>query len=110
MASLWNIGSRKSRPNLQFRPMVERLEDRSQPALLASQVPLMVPVLTGGPGGDVDLLLQRAAAATSDDNAIVAVVDRAGNILGVRVEAHVSPAITGNANLLDFAIDGAVSL
>src|SRR4051812_39785153 len=104
-----------------FRPALEQLEDRSAPALLASQLTLAAPVLTGGtftPGstqsstspGNVDLLLQRAAAATSSDNAIVAVVDRAGNILGVRVEGNVSPAITGDPNLLSFSIDGAVSL
>ncbi len=104
-----------------YRPSVEVLEDRTAPALIASQIPLALPVLTGGPfvagstqtstsPGNVDLLLQRAAAATADDNAIVAVVDRSGNILGVRVEGNVSPTITGNTNLLDYSIDGAVSL
>ena len=105
----------------QFRPVVEQLEDRRVPALLASQLALAAPVLTGGlfvpksqqtstSPGNVDLLLQRAAAATASDNAIVAVVDRGGRILGVRVEGNVSPVITGNAKLLDFSIDGAVSL
>src|SRR5262249_33848110 len=45
---------------------------------------------------DVQTLLQRAARATASDNAIVAVVDRGGNVLGVRVEGNVSPQITGN--------------
>jgi uncharacterized protein GlcG (DUF336 family) len=57
----------------------------------------------------VGTLLQRAAAATSYDNAIVAITDRNGQILGVRVEGGVSPAITGNLNNLVFAIDGAVA-
>jgi uncharacterized protein GlcG (DUF336 family) len=58
---------------------------------------------------DVSQLLQRAAAATASDNAIVAVVDRQGRILGVRVEGNVSPAITGNTQNLVFSVDGAVA-
>jgi uncharacterized protein GlcG (DUF336 family) len=58
---------------------------------------------------DVNQLLQRTAAATPGDNAIVAIVDRGGNILGVRVEGNVSPLVTGNLTTLTFAIDGAVS-
>jgi uncharacterized protein GlcG (DUF336 family) len=58
---------------------------------------------------DVSTLLQRAAAASSRNDAIIAVVDRSGNILGVRVEAGVNPAITGNPEMLTFAIDGAVA-
>jgi uncharacterized protein GlcG (DUF336 family) len=60
--------------------------------------------------GQVGTLLDRAAAATTSDSAIVAIVDRNGNILGVRVEGNVSPGITGNPTNLVFAIDGAVSL
>jgi uncharacterized protein GlcG (DUF336 family) len=59
---------------------------------------------------DVSALLSRAAAASGSDDGIVVVVDRAGDILGVRVESNVSTAITGNAEKLVFAIDGAVSL
>ena len=59
---------------------------------------------------DVRKLLQRAAAAANRNDAIIAVVDRNGRILGVRVESGVSPAITGNTTNLVFAIDGAVSL
>jgi uncharacterized protein GlcG (DUF336 family) len=59
---------------------------------------------------DVSTLLNRAAALTPSDDGIVAIVDREGNILGVRVEQNVSPAITGNTGNLVFAIDGAVSL
>jgi uncharacterized protein GlcG (DUF336 family) len=65
------------------------------------------PTLTAA---QVGTLLQRAAAATANDSAIVAVVDRDGHILGVRVEGGVSPAITGSTANLVFAIDGAVSL
>ena len=59
---------------------------------------------------DVQALLQRAAAAADLNNAIIAVVDRNGTILGVRVESGVSPQITDNTTNLVFAIDGAVSL
>jgi uncharacterized protein GlcG (DUF336 family) len=59
---------------------------------------------------DVSQLLQRAAAATGNDTAIVAVVDRGGRVLGVRVEGGVSSAITSNPATLTFAIDGAISL
>jgi uncharacterized protein GlcG (DUF336 family) len=55
-------------------------------------------------------LLTRASAASSHHDAIIAVVDRGGNILGVRVEGGVSPSITGSAASLTFAIDGAVAL
>ena len=58
---------------------------------------------------DVTGLLNRAAAASSATDAIIAVVDRSGNILGVRVEKNV-PISIADATTLDFAIDGAVSL
>jgi uncharacterized protein GlcG (DUF336 family) len=58
----------------------------------------------------VGQLLQRAAAASASNDAIIAVVDRMGNILGVRVESGVSPLITGNNVSKTFAIDGAVAL
>jgi uncharacterized protein GlcG (DUF336 family) len=59
---------------------------------------------------DVSKLLQRAAAAAGVNNAIIAVVDRNGTILGVRVESGVSTDITGNTVNKVFAIDGAVAL
>src|SRR5436305_14604673 len=93
-----------------YRPNIERLEERALPALIARQLPLAtLPPLTLTTS-QVKLFLERAAAATGSDDAIIAVVDRAGNILGVRVEGHVSASVTGNANVLDFSIDGAVSL
>lgn len=55
---------------------------------------------------DVKTFLDRAAAATSRNDAIIAIVDRNGTILGVRVEGGV-PAM--NAATLAFAIDGAVA-
>jgi uncharacterized protein GlcG (DUF336 family) len=58
----------------------------------------------------VSALLQRAAATVNVNDAIIAVVDRNGTILGVRVESGVSPLITGNVINRVFAIDGAVAL
>ncbi len=72
-----------------------------------SAPPLPDQVLTTG---DVKALLQRAAAATDLNDAIIAVVDRNGTILGVRIESGVSPQITDNVTNKVFAIDGAVSL
>jgi uncharacterized protein GlcG (DUF336 family) len=59
---------------------------------------------------EVDTLLQRAAAASASRDAIIAIMDRGGHLLGVRVEDGVSPAITGNTTNLVFAIDGAMAL
>jgi uncharacterized protein GlcG (DUF336 family) len=57
----------------------------------------------------VQQLLDRASAATPSQDAIIAIVDRNGRILGVRVENGVSPNILNNPALLTFAIDGAVA-
>ena len=81
------------------KPRAEGLEQRS---LLAADPSQLAP-------SDVQTLLERAARATANDSAIVAVVDREGNVLGVRVEAGVSPAITSDPTKLVFAIDGAIS-
>ena len=73
------------------------------------------PAATGDPSttvlttDDVSKLLQRAAAASANDSAIVAIVDRGGRVLGVRVEGGVSSAITGDPTTLTFAIDGALA-
>jgi uncharacterized protein GlcG (DUF336 family) len=53
--------------------------------------------------GEVRLLLNRASAAVPSQDAIIAVVDRTGQILGVRTEAGVATSDLG------FAIDGAVA-
>src|SRR5262249_23087224 len=98
-----------------YRPTLECLEDRTAPALLASEVqPLPLPTPTPAPPtvlspADVSALLQRRAAATASHDRILAVVDRGGHILGVRVEGGVSPLLTQDAATLTFAIDGAVA-
>jgi uncharacterized protein GlcG (DUF336 family) len=55
---------------------------------------------------EIEQLLDRASAATSSENAIITIVDRAGTILGVRVEDGVTAP---NDAVLSFMIDGAVS-
>jgi uncharacterized protein GlcG (DUF336 family) len=57
---------------------------------------------------EVQQLLARAAAASSSENAIIAIVDRNGKILGVRMEQGVLNAIGDEATRV-FAIDGAVA-
>jgi uncharacterized protein GlcG (DUF336 family) len=57
---------------------------------------------------EVAQLLSRASAATISDTAIIAVVDRGGNILGVRMEQGVLDDIP-DVDTRVFAIDGAVS-
>ncbi|MGL6094192.1 MAG: hypothetical protein ACRC7O_00135 [Fimbriiglobus sp.] len=58
---------------------------------------------------DVQIILDRASAATGSRDAIIAVVDRNGRILGVRVEDGVATEITADTARLVFAIDGAVA-
>ena len=99
------------------RLAVEALEIR---AMMTGQVPSPIDPV-GGPAVDaatksaqlspaeVNTLLLRATAADPFNNAIIAVVDRDGRVLGVRVENGVSPAITGNAGNLVFAVDGALA-
>ena len=55
---------------------------------------------------EVKQLLDRASAATPSEDAIIAVVDRAGNILGVRTEDGV---VAPDDQVLSFMIDGAVA-
>lgn len=57
---------------------------------------------------DVATLLDRASVATPSNDAIIAIVDRNGTILGVRAEQDVLNTITDPATLA-FAIDGAIS-
>ncbi|MBS0202259.1 MAG: heme-binding protein [Planctomycetes bacterium] len=66
---------------------------------------LVFPQLTST---EVSDLLSRAAAALPVNDAIIAVVDRNGTILGVRAEQGVLDTILDPATLA-FAIDGAVS-
>jgi uncharacterized protein GlcG (DUF336 family) len=59
--------------------------------------------------GEVELLLARGAAASATEDAIIAIVDRNGRILGVRTEDDVVANFAGDTNGLVFAIDGAVA-
>ena len=98
-----------------YLPWIEWLEDRIVPALIASEVmPLLPPEPPGGNEptltiSDVQTLLDRAAAATTSDDAIVAVMDRGGNVLGVRVEAGVDPTLLSDPATETFAVDGALA-
>lgn len=93
--------------------------------LLESRQLLAVTQLNEVDPTEVETLLARAAAASKSEDAIIAVVDRGGQILGVRVEQGVLDAIDavvngGNGNsmidpgsaeeeTLVYAIDGAVA-
>lgn len=77
----------------------------------AGSVVEVKPMMTGYPQLDeteVKQLLERGAAASASNDAIIAVVDRNGRILGVRVEADALAAIPDTDTLV-FAIDGAVA-
>jgi uncharacterized protein GlcG (DUF336 family) len=68
-----------------------------------------LPALPGDPQlttAEVQQLLDRASAATPSSDAIIAVVDRQGRILGVRTEASIP---TADLAKLVFSIDGAVA-
>lgn len=58
---------------------------------------------------EVQKLLKRASQASSSNDAIIAVVDRSGRIVGVRVEEGVSATLKNDPVKLAFAIDGAVA-
>lgn len=92
--------------NLQRRPTLEPLERRDVPALIASQQTLVPPLLSPT---EVQTLLERAAVATASNDAIIAVVDRNGTILGVRIEGGVDAGLLANIDTRVFAIDGAIS-
>lgn len=69
-------------------------------------------MITGYPqltAGEVEGIIDFATAISPSNDAIIAVVDRSGNILGVRTEDGVSANVTGNPEVLAFAIDGAVA-
>ncbi len=67
---------------------------------------VLEPVITDT---EANTLLQRASMATSSNDAIIAVVDRSGRILGVRTESDVDAAFAGRTVDRVFAIDGAVA-
>ena len=58
---------------------------------------------------DVRTLLDRASMASTSDDAIIAIVDRTGRIVGVRVEDGVSDSLTSDPDKIAFAIDGALA-
>ncbi len=58
---------------------------------------------------EVEILLKRAAAASGSEDAIIAVVDRNGRIVGVLIEPGVDSAIFASNEALVFAVDGAVA-
>lgn len=58
---------------------------------------------------EVGTLLNRASQASRSSDAIIAVVDRGGRILGVRIEEGVSSKLKTDPIKLAFAIDGAVA-
>jgi uncharacterized protein GlcG (DUF336 family) len=58
---------------------------------------------------EVEQLLDRASAASASNDAIIAIVDRGGRILGVRVEDEVTTTFAGDDQRLVFAIDGAIA-
>jgi uncharacterized protein GlcG (DUF336 family) len=92
-----SIGSSVSRTR---RLEIETLDDRRMMAIVPDST------LTAS---EVNQLLQRAAAASKSEDAIIAVVDRGGRILGVRTEQAVVNTFAGRPDKLYFAIDGAVA-
>lgn len=96
--SIWRRLTQKSRRRAGDAPPkpfgAETLESRI--ALAAAQLST----------AEVEALLNRASAATPSNDAIIAVVDRTGQILGVRTESAVD---TSDAAKLAFSIDGAVA-
>jgi uncharacterized protein GlcG (DUF336 family) len=58
---------------------------------------------------EAQTILRRAAAATRSDDALIAIVDRGGRLLGVRAEGGVAPEITQDPAALAFAVDGALA-
>ncbi len=103
----WTRQMRRQRASEKLRIArlsIERLEGR---ALLACSPSTLCT-------GEVETLLDRASAATVSEGAIIAIVDRGGHILGVRVEDEVVGAgpdqiPVGDIDTLVFAIDGAVA-
>ena len=81
----------------------ERLETRQLLSLPAAAPDPSLTLTTA----DVDLLLRRAVAASARNDAIIAIVDRSGTILGVQVESGVP---ISDLNTLYYAIDGAVEI
>ena len=87
--------------------VINTLNEESSSAAIS-----IAPAMAGGPvltESEVETFLNRASMATTSQDAIIAVVDRAGRILGVRAEQDVLNTYAGRPDDLVFAIDGAVS-
>ncbi|GIW94787.1 MAG: hypothetical protein KatS3mg110_2828 [Pirellulaceae bacterium] len=99
---------RKEARNTRRRLTVESLESR---LVMSCPAQVVSPELTAH---EVCRLLERAAAASASEDAIIAVVDRNGRILGVRAEDDVLAtykvgAVDERTADFVFAIDGAVA-
>lgn len=94
-------------PRHSLKPCLEPLEARTLPASFFIPPPTVAaPVeLTAA---EVGTLLRRASAATVSEDGIIAVVDRNGRILGVRLEDDVFTNLPALADRV-FAIDGAIA-
>ena len=89
---------------------VETLEKRELPTTAVNPLPVVdlnMPQLTTA---DVQALLDRAMNASTSNDAIIAVVDRGGHVLGVRMEGGVDPSIQSDPVKKTFAVDGALAL
>ncbi len=87
-------------------PMVDPIAEAA--AQFGAVAPAAVPPLMQLKADDVTKLLSTAAGLSDSNDAIIAIVDRGGTILGVRAESDVLAAIP-DAETLVFAVDGAVA-
>jgi uncharacterized protein GlcG (DUF336 family) len=94
--SILQQGGRDEQVILDFLTSDEYAPGAADPILLSAE--------------EVEQLLERAAAASASNDAIIAVVDRGGRVLGVRAESGVSPALLNDPAQLTFAVDGALAL
>jgi uncharacterized protein GlcG (DUF336 family) len=72
--------------------------------------PVTTPAAATLTASDVDSIVRAAAAATSPTTAVIAVVDRAGNILALYRKPDAPPTVTGNFSTQVSANDVAVGL
>ncbi len=88
----------------QANSQAQVLSNKAQfPSTLSAKDASAANLLTGA---EVRTLMERASQASRSNDAIIAVVDRSGRILGVRKESGVAPM---DEKTLAFAIDGAVA-
>ncbi len=88
----------------QANSQAQVLSNKAQfPSTLSAKDASAANLLTGA---EVRTLMERASQASRSNDAIIAVVDRSGRILGVRKESGVAPM---DDKTLAFAIDGAVA-